>query len=679
MNKMKYIKPKRQFRDSDPFVIKSGDFKNAGIGSSYRETWSEGVFISDNKEREMVGRSFDFSKLTILGVFLAVFVSILLGRTAWLQIVRGDYYAAMADGNRIRIERIEPKRGVIYDRNKKTLVRNQANFLLYFIPADLPSDKQELDKIISEICRIDDTLKKEELESQLLTIPRRSLEAFQPLFITDNIDYEKAMELYLRSADWPGVVMSNATRREYLPVGNKFFLDEEKKEEYSSLAFSHLLGYAGKISSEELEKSGDEYLPIDYIGKMGIEYFWESELKGISGKKQIEVDALGKEKKIIGKKEAVDGRNLLLSIDLEKQLKLEEIIAKHLFELKLSKASAVFLDPNNGEILAMVSLPSYNNNLFAKGISSKDYAGLINHPDRPLFNRAVSGEFPAGSTFKPVMLAAALEERVISEDTAFVSTGGLRIGQWFFPDWRAGGHGRTDARKAISDSVNTFFYYIGGGYNDFTGLGVERIVEYARKFGLGAQTGIDLPGEASGFLPSKEWKKEVKGEQWYIGDTYHLSIGQGDLLATPLQVAVFTSVFANGGKLYRPHLVKELMSGDDRVDKVIETSPVREDFIDDYNMKVVREGMRQTVTAGSGRRLSILPVSVAGKTGTAQWSSTKENHAWFAGFAPYEKPEIAFVILIEEGKEGSTAAVPIVYDYLSWYFKDRKPEVRSEK
>jgi penicillin-binding protein 2 len=316
----------------------------------------------------------------------------------------------------------------------------------------------------------------------------------------------------------------------------------------------------------------------------------------------------------------------------------------------------------------MVSLPSYDNNQFAVGISTKDYQMLIENPDQPLFNRSVSGEFPSGSTIKPVMAAAALQERVVSENTKFQSSGGLRIGQWFFPDWQAGGHGSTDVRKAIAQSVNTYFYYIGGGYEEFQGLGVERIVRYGKLFGLGEQTGIDLPGEAKGFLPTPDWKKEAKGEPWYIGDTYHLSIGQGDLLVTPLQVAMYTAAFANGGTLFRPHLVKTVLFGDDRIMTSVKEEPIREKFIDEYDMQVVRDGMRQTVLSGSARSMQSVPVPVAGKTGTAQWSSKKDPHAWFTGFAPYDNPAVAITVLIEEGEEGSSVAVPVAREFLTWYF-----------
>ncbi|MDA3840108.1 MAG: penicillin-binding protein 2 [Patescibacteria group bacterium] len=658
---------------SDPFSIKEGSFHDGVLkNSSLRRQWTENSFDPSVGKKDTIGRNFNFNKIYLLAVILIFFISILFGRTAWLQVVKGDYYYMMAEGNRIREERIEPKRGIIYDRNGNTLVRNKANFVLYFIPIDLPRDdikiqddikikvvSSERMEIFKRISEITDKISLEELENIYSSVTIGSFESYRPLFVADGIDYEKAIKLYLEADRMPGVVVSNKIKREY----NLY-----------SMTLSHILGYTGIISREELDSSSDEYSPIDYIGKMGVEYFWENELKGINGKKQIEVDALGYEKKIISKTEAEDGHNLVLSLDIVMQKKMEEIIISYLEKLSLGKASAVILNPNNGEVLTLVSYPSYNNNAFARGITQEEYSSLLEHPDNPLFNRAVSGEFPSGSTIKPVMAAAALQEGVITEKTSFLSTGGVSIGQWYFPDWRAGGHGITDVRKAISQSVNTFFYYIGGGdNNNFQGLGLERIIEYEEKFGLGAQTGIDLAGEADGFLPTREWKEEVKEEPWYIGDTYHLSIGQGDLLVTPLQVVNFISFFANGGTMYRPHLIKQILDGDDVILADVKGEAVRDGFIDNYNVQVVRQGMRETVTEGSARSLSNLPVTSAGKTGTAQWSSVKDNHAWYTGFAPYENPELAFVVLVEEGVEGSAVSVPIMREFLEWYYKEYKP------
>jgi penicillin-binding protein 2 len=620
----------------------------------------ENIYEPEGRKHETVSAEHDYYRMYFISIFIGLALFFAIGRTAWLQVVKGEYYYKMAEGNRIRIERIEAKRGVIYDRNNKSLVRNVANFMFYLVPADLPSDIIERDNLIFEISRALGTKTADEIKGMLTPIKRGSLESYRPLFIDDNINYDKAMMIYLQTDNWPGAQLSSRTRREY---------------NLNTFSMSHILGYTGKISQSELDKSGDEYSPIDYIGKMGIENFWENELKGLSGMKQIEVDALGKEKKIISKQDALDGHNIILSIDLDAQKKLEEIIAVALQKLKLTKASAIAIDPNNGEIIAMVSLPAFNNNSFAKGISRAEYSALISRADLPLFNRSISGEYPSGSTIKPVIASAALEEGTINENTTVLSSGGIKIGEWFFPDWKPGGHGRTDVKRAIAESINTFFYYIGGGYQDFKGLGLDKINYYEEKFGLGKQTGIDLPGERSGFLPTKEWKEKEKKEKWYIGDTYHISIGQGDLLVTPLQVSLYTAVIANGGILYRPHIVKNIETGTGKSINSINNDSVRQGFIKEKNINIVRAGMRQTVTSGSGRKLSALSVEAAGKTGTAQSSTSKtKTHAWFTGFAPYDNPQIVITILIEDGGGGDVVAVPIAKDFLSWYFRDKAPK-----
>ncbi len=647
---------KKRGDENELFAVREGEFGHLD-NFSYRLEWTEDSYVLSNRAREIIGKTFDFFKVSLITYVFIFFVLLIISRVAWLQIIKGDYYYSMAEGNRVRIERVEAKRGIIYDINRHVLSRNVANFLLYFVPADLPLEFGEREEIFNEVSRILGDKSALEIKKEVNKIKPKSLESYQPLFITDDIPYEKAMLLYLKSAEWPGIVLTNKSRREYDLAGQ---------------SLSHVVGYTGKISPAELKKGGSEYLPIDYIGKMGIEYFWEPDLKGMNGKKEIEVDALGKEKKIINETKPKDGNNLVLSVNSELQKKIEEEMLNAFSKLHFKKGAVVAMDPQSGGILSLVSLPSYDSNAFARGITADEYNNLLDQPDQPLFNRAVSGEYPSGSTIKPVMASAALEEGVINENTAILSTGGIRIGEWFFPDWKAGGHGQTSVRRALAESINTFFYYIGGGFGDFKGLGADRIVKYAKLFGLGSQLGIDLPAEATGFLPTKDWKEKIKGERWYIGDTYHFAIGQGDVLVTPLQVALFTSVFANGGKLYRPHLVKEILSGSDDLIKKIDEPPIRENFISERNLKIIREGMRETVTAGSARSLGDLPVAVAGKTGTAQWSTKENPHAWFTGFAPYERAEIVLTILIEEGGEGSSAAVPIAKEVLRWYFGEYK-------
>lgn len=677
-------------RAVDPFSTQEGRFSYGRLKDSvYRSGWTEESFLSDSGRKEMVTLSFNFEKLKLFLIVGILAIFALVFRAAWLQVVKSDHYYLLSEDNRLRQEIIEPKRGIIYDHNFKPLVRNKANFILYLRPIDLPKDELLRDNLLREVSAIldkeensnladeefllhnrDVTIKNDsehfyKIKELLAKVKIGTLESYRPLFIADNIDYETALKLNLETVNWPGVFVSNKIRREYLLSQNNEPLVA------TSTSLSHLLGYTGKINEAEIESLGENYTVLDYLGKVGLEYFWEKELKGVPGKKSIEVDALGRAKKVINEKSAEDGHNLLLSLDLDLQQKAEEVLRAHLEKNKVSKASLVIINPQNGEILSLISWPYYNNNEFAVGIARDDYQKLISNPNQPLFNRAVSGGFPAGSTIKPIFAAGALEDGVISENTSFLSTGGLRISQWFFPDWRAGGHGQTNVRSAISNSVNTFFYYIGGGYGDFVGLGLDGLVKYSKLFGLGEKTGIDISGEASGFVPTREWKREVKNESWYIGDTYHFAIGQGDVLTTPLQVANFTAAIANGGTLYKPRLVSKILNSANEVVREIEPEVIRSGFIDPYNMEVVREGMRQTVTSGSGRYLNSLPVAVAAKTGTAQWSSVKNTHAWFIGFAPYDDPELAFAILLEVGGEGSSTAAPVASAILNWYFSDK--------
>jgi penicillin-binding protein 2 len=679
-----------QEKSRDPFPIQSGHISLGSLKDSfYHNDWAEGVFLADTSHKEIVSCSFNFGQLRYFIVLGVVFLLILVSRSFWMQVVKNDYYSLLSENNRSRAEIIEPKRGIIYTQDMQALVRNKANFVVYFKPIDLPREELRRDSILRQISQIlDGTTKNQatdnikdrgtslkvgsdsasfyKIKDILSQVKLGSLESYQPLFIADNIDYEKAMSIALELPNWPGVFLSNKIRREYLLPSST-----SSPTIAAENGLSHILGYTGKISVDELQTLGPDYSPIDYVGKMGIEYSWEKELKGVAGRKNIEVDALGRQKTILSEVPAIDGANLQLTIDSRLQQKVEEVTKAYLQKANLHRAAVVIMNPNNGEILSLLSLPAYDNNLFAKGISQEEYQHFLNDPDRPLFNRVVNGEFPSGSTVKPVYAAGALEEKIITAATSVLSTGGLRIGQWFFPDWKAGGHGQTDVKKALALSVNTFFYYIGGGYGDFKGLGLDGLVKYARLFGLGVVTGIDLPGERPGFVPSAAWKKATKNESWYIGDTYHLAIGQGDLIVTPIQVANYTAAIANGGTLYKPHLVKNILGEDNKLVQAIQPVVIRTNLVDPQNLEIVRSGMRDTVTVGSARSLNTLPVEVAGKTGTAQWSAKKATHAWFIGFAPYDHPQLVITVLVEEGGEGSSMAVPIAKDILNWYYSDK--------
>lgn len=621
----------------------------------------EDFFYEDNFEPEenkgyegqdkFLGKHLSEKRINLLLILIFLSLLILFGRTFYLQVVKGEYYAKLAEINRTREKPVIAARGLIYDSQKKQLVKNIPIFDALILPKDLSlnkAKKQEQVGLIAQAINQD-----EQVVWDILNEYPNNFKYF--LAIRENIEYEEALLLKIKSEQTPGLYIETRHQREYV----------------NSVDFSHILGYLGKITKEELaSKNDDEYLLNDYIGKIGLELKYEEILRGKYGKEGLEVDVTGKEKKVLYYNEPVNGRNIVLSIDSQVQKKAREILNNYLARSNKKRASLVMLNPQNGEILALVSLPDFDNNLFAQGISSEDYKELIENEDNPLFARAIKGEYPSGSIIKPVVAAAALQEGLVTDRTTYFSQGGLLLfDRWFFPDWAAGGHGLTNVYKAISWSVNTYFYIIGGGYEDYEGLGVERLKRYYQFFGMGQKTGLDLIGEATGLVPDPDWKMEVKNEEWYIGDTYHMAIGQGDLLVTPLQVANFTAVFANGGKLYQPHLVKEIQVNDGEIE-FINPEIIRENFIDENNINIVRNGMRQTVTNGSAQYLNNLNVAVAGKTGTAQWRKDKNNHAWFTAFAPYEKPEVVITVLVEEGGEGSAISVPITYDVLNWYFND---------
>jgi len=642
--------------------------KDNDLGRKSRLDWVEESYInySDKEikkpDKIFFGLSVDRKKINIFLLIVFVCLGVLGGRSVQLQIVRGEDYLAVAEQNRIRVKYEKAPRGIIYDRNSMPLVSNVPNFHLYIVPLDFPKEKVEQNKIISKLKEMLSVDLSEQVERISEIMPRQR-EYFEPVLVYENIPYEKALKLKILVAKMPGVNIEFDTKRNYL------FAKDYDENQFLYNSLSHVIGYEGKLNEreyEDLKSSG--YLLNDRIGKSGIELSYEDFLRGRHGRKQVEVDSQGNEKKIIAMEDAERGRGIELTIDYVMQMKMEELLRNALIENNKKRAVGIAMDPQNGEILAMVSLPSYNNNDFASKIDSEKYKRLIENIDKPLFNRVIKGEYPSGSTIKPVIASAALQEGIINENTTVLSIGGIRIGQWFFPDWRAGGHGLTDVKKAIADSVNTFFYMIGGGYGDFKGLGVEKINYYAALFGIGQQTGIDLAGERPGFLPTPEWKFEKKQEQWYIGDTYHLAIGQGDLLVTPLQVANFTAVFANKGKFIKPRLVNKIINLENNEIEEIQSETERRDFISADNLRIVRQGLRQAVTFGSARILNSLPVSAGAKTGTAQWNSEKEPHAWFTCFAPFENAEIVVTILVEEGEEGSTMAAPIAYDFLSWYF-----------
>lgn len=615
-----------------------------------------GKQTAQNFSLKYVGNNFSWRKGRFLLWFLFLVCGAILLELIYLQLFKGGDYRLAAENNRQRIIPIPSERGLIFDRNNKSLTENIPNFSLAVVPQILPRSAEARLPIINKLAEIIQE-NPEDIKSILNEYGSYSYES---IIIKENIPYDTALSILIATADLPGIEIQRGSKRLY-------FFEQNASSTANSLA--HVLGYINKLNREELDRLYNQgYYPADAIGKTGVEKTYESFLRGTYGKRRIEVDARGREQSVLAEQAPSPGFHLQLAIDYQMQKKLEEILQHYLKTANKNRASGIVLNPNTGEVLALVSLPTFDNNDFSGGISYQKYQDYLNNEDNPLFARAIGGIYPSGSTIKPAIAAGALQEGVINASTSFLSNGGIQVVQWFFPDWQAGGHGVTNVRKALAWSVNTFFYYIGGGYKDFVGLGIDKIVNSLRKFGFAEKTGIDLPGEASGFLPTKEWKVEAKGEIWYIGDTYNVSIGQGDVLVSPLQIANMTVAIANQGTLYRPHVVKAVIDpiSDDKQE--IDPEVIRSNFINSNYLQIVRLGMQDCVEYGSCRRLSLLPFSSAGKTGTAQWSSLKENHAWFTSFAPFDNPQIVVTIMVEEGGDGSAISVPIAYDFYRWWW-----------
>lgn len=653
-------------KPKDPFMIKEGEINDAGLRTKKRTEWVEEAMAGSGEqiESEFIGTFIGSKKFWLFLIVIIASTFFLFSRIAYIQIAKGEYYKTIAEGNRIRVKINKAPRGIIYDRNGQRLVENLPSFTLSIAPVDLPKDDDIKNKIFNDIAVITNS-DRQLLLDHVNSIKQTSAEYYQSVPVIEDLDYNQAILLKIKSYSWPGINVELKSKRNYLLNDGDYLVE----------SMSHILGYVGKISQNELDSYPEKnYLFTDRIGKNGLELFYEDVLRGKDGREEIEVDSMGRVIRSLAKEKITSGSDLHLTIDLKFQKKIEQILKSYLTKYNKPRATAIVMNPNNGEILAMASLPAFDNQKFIQGFTQEEYEELINDPDYPLFNRAISGEYPPGSTFKLAVGAAALEEGVADANTTVNSAGGIKIDQWFFPDWKEGGHGLTSIRPALAWSINTYFYMIGGGfhdvegYKDFDGLGVERIDRYAQQFGFSHETGIDLSGERAGLLPNKAWKEREKSERWFVGDTYHLSIGQGDILVTPLQIANMTAFFANSGTLYKPHIVNKISNAKENKEEQMGGEILNKDFIGSENIDLIRKGLRDAVIYGSAQNLQNLSVSVAGKTGTAQWGNNKDPHAWFTCFAPYDNPEIVVTVLIEEGGEGSETALPIAKEILNWYF-----------
>ena len=615
-----------------------------------RETYEieDAVLTASEKEAAHMAFNFDKKWLFILWISIILTMGILTARVFYLSVVRGEYYFFVASGNSVRSVPIIAMRGIIYDINGEVLADNIPSRSVTVLPRSLPEDKNERELIVRKVSRLLNLN-----EAHVKTVIADAMKNGMSTVIAENITHEQALVLRTRQKDLPGVHIQQTAIRNYN--------DGEK--------FAHVIGYEGLIQKDEREEN-PEYLLIDRIGKTGIEYEYEKYLRGVHGSERSLVDSRGNIIEDLADIQPQSGFDVYLNIDAQLQRFMFERLQKELERADTHRAMAIAMDPRSGAVRAMVSLPTYDNNVFASGIDSQTYNDWITDDDRPLFNRAIGGTYPPGSTVKPVMGIAALAEHIISPEYEIESKGGLQLGAFFFGDWRA--HGFTDLRRAIAVSSDVYFYIVGGGYGDIAGLGIDRMKKYMQKFGYGEKTGIDLPGEAKGFYPDKKWKEEKIGERWYIGNTYHASIGQGYITATALQVLNSIAAIANGGTLYEPHVVSHIIDKNNNKQINIDKKVIHENIAPSDEIKIIQEGMRQTVTDGTATMLSGLKVAIAGKTGTAQFGNEERVHSWFVSYAPYDEPEIAIIIMVEnQTGEISSATVPVAHDLYKWYFGGR--------
>ncbi|QQS27218.1 penicillin-binding protein 2 [bacterium] len=630
------------------------------------EAWSVAILPGSDENRS--GSEMSFAHLKWFIAVAGVVGVVLVGQLFNLQVVQGARNQSLADGNRIRQNVIRAPRGAIYDSKGELLARNVANFDLVATAARLPRKNDERRQVYEQLSKIVGQ-SPEEIQTK---VEKDGSASPLPTLIQESVPRDIALAVEEQKASLPGIDLDTNPIREYLDGG----------------MLAHFLGYTSRISAEDL-KNNKDYRPTDYIGKVGIERAYEDDLKGEAGAEQSEVDATGKPIKVLAAKDPTAGNSLNLTINFGLQKAMSEALAREATTAGSGRGAAVAIDPRNGQILAAANYPNYDNNLFAKGIKQDVYQSLLNDPNRPLFNKVAGGNYPVGSTIKPFVSAAAFQENIINASTTVVDQGKLDIPNQYDPSivytfkgWKPEGLGTVDVYRAISMSSDIFYYMVGGGYQNFKGLGINRLLEYYKKFGFGTKTGLDIGDETAGYLPSPAIKKKNTGEDWYVGDTYNVSIGQGNFMASPLQLATALSTIANGGTLYKPYMVKEVVDENGKVVRELKPQVVRSDFIKPEYINMVQKGMRQTMESGTGccSTNREVPVPVAGKSGTAETSSEgfdvknkrSRPHAWFEAYAPYDKPEILVVALVEYSGEGAEFALPVVRDSLKWYFTEGK-------
>ncbi len=580
------------------------------------------------------------SKFKWCTLVLVITMTVLLIRLWDLQIMRGSEMRKLSEQNRIRVKKIPAPRGIIYDRTGKVLADTRPSFNIYLTPEDIKDFSQSVDGL-ARLLNWDreDVIEKMKAAS--------GMPPSFPIKIKSDIPMDEVARVEAHRVYIPGVSIQIEPKRNY-PYG-------------ASLA--HVLGYVSEISDEELKnkKKHKDYSPGDYIGKYGLERSYENELRGVDGEKRVEVDAIGREVRTLDIIDPVPGHSLHLNLDLELQLTADKA-------LETRKGAAVAVNPKTGGVLVLASRPGFDPNKFASGIIKQDWQKIAMDKAHPLQNRAIQGGYPPGSTFKVLVAMKALDLGVINERTTFGCGGGFAYGNRVFKCWKKGGHGSVAVHRAIVESCDVFFYNVG------LRVGVDRIHELADIVGLGRVTGIDLPNEQKGLIPSTEWKKKRYNQPWYEGETVSVSIGQGAVWLTPVQLAQLSAFVANDGKNFKPQIVNRIVSTEGKVVKTFEPVVNADPKLKKGVVQIVKDGMRGVVNepGGTAGRSKLQNVAMSGKTGTAQAGSEKVklgDHAWFIAYAPAEDASIAMAVLVEHGGHGASAAAPVAKDITETLFK----------
>ena len=583
-------------------------------------------------------------RLDLLGYTVIFVFIILISRLAFLQIAHGNDFKRLSDNNRIRLMPIMAPRGIFYDRNGVPLVSNRPGFTISLVPISGPIPDDVIDRLAGFL-----GMKPDEIRQKI----SQQDTPLEPIRIKNDAGPDIVTKIKEHQNDLPGVIIEIQSVRNY--VNNELA--------------AHVFGYVSEISDAELEKKKAEgYKTGDIVGKFGLEKVYDKDIRGVNGGEQVEVNVGGRPIRMLGKKEPVLGSSLVLTIDVKIQKAAEKAMDDRLkyLQTKLGNinakaAAAVVMNPKTGEILAMVSRPAFNPNLFNGGIAAKDWKVINDNPFNPMENRAITGEYPPGSTFKIVTGTAALELGKVTPEEKILDTGH----HWLIPKGNAAGEalGWINFKVALSKSDNVYFYEMGNR------LGIDNLEKYARMFGLGDYTGINLPGEADGLVANRKYKEKAYGEDWYLSETFDAAIGQGFQLATPIQMAMVMGQVANGGHRFRPYLVSRMISPNGDTVKTFAPEEVGSVKISDRNLNLIRTALHEVALPGGTAAYVFdgFPVSIAGKTGTAE-NPHGDDHGWFVAYAPFEDPTVVVAVIVEQGGYGADSAAPIARKILEAAF-----------